>query len=269
RTEERMQNEPRRVHMGERGVKLADFCFRLAGVDLPRAERIARDTEQQPLRVRGLGAIALRLAENDPPGARRLLASILREELPHPLVDDEFEPFGYPGLAPPLTAAWLLPVAERVDAQLGRECFWHSLALRPQRPRAGALDDQDAETDIRLAMMLSRYDRRAARDLLEPLIARLPEFGRPTLTGLKSRHAGAVTANCRSVERTLLAAVTHIDPHWAIELYDGLPPEEASTLVGFQVVEALVHTLSSHGADRWQDEDGFFHAFSANYWRPK
>ncbi|HEX7446787.1 MAG TPA: carboxypeptidase regulatory-like domain-containing protein [Pirellulales bacterium] len=267
RTTTRLDGDWHRCHMGVRGLQLANFCYRLAGINRLRAEQIARDTHVQPLRVRGLAAVALRLASSDTDAARKLLVQIIRDELPRPELDDDFDPFGFPGLAAPLTAAWLLPIAERIDPQLGRECFWRSLALRAARPRLGQLDDEAAEIDIRLTMMLSRYDRDIARALLRPLVARLPELEPPAASQLNTRHAIGVAMNCRSLERTIISAAVHIDPLWAVEILDKLPQPEPPASGGFDVVEALVNTLSRRGPNRWGEEN-FFSAFSANYWQP-
>lgn len=269
RTTKRLDGDWQRCHMGERGLQLANLCYRLAGSDRQRAERIARDTQVQPLRVRGLAAVALRLADSDPDVARKLLESIVRDELPRPEVDDDFDPFGFRSIAAPLTAAWLLPIAERIDPRLGRECFWRSLALRAARPRRGQLNDEAAEIDISLTMMLSRYDRDIARALLKPLVARMPELEPPAASQLQPRHAMAVEMNCRSLQRTIVSAAVHVDPRWAIQIFDKISqPEPLSSGNFYYVVEALVNTLSRQGANRW-GEESFFSAFSANYWRPK
>ncbi|HVX64592.1 MAG TPA: hypothetical protein VHC19_28480 [Pirellulales bacterium] len=260
-----------RIHGGERGVQLADVCYRLASIDRPRAERIARNTDEWPLRVRALGAIAFRLAESDAAGARKLLESIVREALPHPVVDNEFEPFGYAGLAAPLTAAWLLPIAERIDPQLGRECFWRSLALRPARPRHDQLDDQDAQIDIELTMMLSRYDRRVARSLLDPLIARLPELARCGSANVDERHARGVCTHAGSEAGTIIAAAIHVDPRWAAEVFESTSKGDGESMRRFRswLRDDWIGALSRHGIDRWEQEDQIFSAYFANYWRPK
>ena len=266
RTAKRLGDDWRKCQMGERSIQLAEFCYRLAGIDRQRAERVARNTPVQPLRVRGLGAVALRLADSDPASARQLLESLLHDELPRPAVDDEFDPFGFSYLAPPLTAAWLLPIAERIDPQLARECFWRALALRAPRPRRGPFSDRDVEIDISLTMMLSRYDRIIARTLLEPLVARLPEYRASATSDLKPQHAMVVAINCRSLERLIVSAAAHVDPRWAVKLFETFPP--GLRYGSFGVAEAFVNTLSKQGANRW-GEDGFFDACSANYWQPK
>jgi len=40
-----------------------------------------------------------------------------------------------------MVAAWLLPVAERVDPDRCREYFWRALALRWDRPTVERLDN--------------------------------------------------------------------------------------------------------------------------------
>ncbi|HEV3341656.1 MAG TPA: carboxypeptidase-like regulatory domain-containing protein [Pirellulales bacterium] len=262
----RADGERRPGQLPLRSIQMADFCYGMAGVDLVRAERLAREGE--PFRVRGLGAAALRLAESDPAAARKLLQGIVRDELPRATADAEFKPFEYL-LAAPITAAWILPIAERIDPQLGRECFWRSLALRPPRPRRDKLDDEVASIDIALTMMLGRYDREVARELLAPLVARLPELAQCGSAGLESRHAPFVYLPAGTEVSKILVAALYIDARWSAELFRGLSEGESTSERRFhaQVRGEYVPTLARHAHQRWGAK-GRFSPFTANYWTP-
>jgi hypothetical protein len=259
----------RPIQLALRSIQTANLCYGMAGVDPSRAERLARAAEAEPLRLRGLGAAALRLAESDPAAAKKLLEGTLRGELPQAAVDGDFKAFGHL-LAAPITAAWLLPIAERIDPQLGRECFWRSLALRPPRTRRDKLDDEEAAEDIALAMMLGRYDREVARGLLVPLVARLPELARCGSTDLRSRHAHLASAPASNEASEILAAALHIDARWSAELFKGLLVGESEPQGRFRawVRNDYVSTLVRHADRRW-GEAGHFSRFSANYWTPR
>ncbi|HVA46875.1 MAG TPA: carboxypeptidase-like regulatory domain-containing protein [Pirellulales bacterium] len=100
---------------------LPDICYGLTKVDIARAERLVVATEQAALRIRGQGAIALALAECDPAGARRRLELLIRDEFSR-LATDESRWFR--SWSAPATAAWLLPIAERVAPDLCAEILW-------------------------------------------------------------------------------------------------------------------------------------------------
>ncbi|HEV3339783.1 MAG TPA: carboxypeptidase-like regulatory domain-containing protein [Pirellulales bacterium] len=246
----------------DRYTQVADLCYAFAGSDRLRAERIALSAESHALRVRALGATALAIAASNPDEARRLLESIVRDELAKPLTDGSWFEF----LAPSVTAAWLLPFAEKVEPELGREAMWRSAALRLPRPCRDRLDDGDVEADLATAMMLARYDRVLSRAILEPLAARLPDLARPALTELDSVHARVAAAQAANLARQIVAAAVHVDPRWAVELLECIPRSAgpASHRLNSDIREALVSTLGRHGAQRWQEGDGF----CAGFWRP-
>lgn len=246
-------------------VNIADLCYRLAKVDPTRAERLARSEAFGQTRMRGLGGVALALSETDADTARSLLASLIRDELPR-LPFDEAE---IPRLeAPPLTAAWLLPIAERIDPQLARECFWRSLALRRPRPRRDDFNDVAEEPDTELAKMLARYDREVARALLESMAARLPQIAAPLASSLNMRPAIFVQSYAHHKTRYILIAAALIDARWAADLVTTLPrgADRFSSPVHY-----LAATLGPPYDERWTGEvyDARwinYGAYGAGYW---
>lgn len=251
-----------RLRYGWETSQLAGFCYTFAKVDRLRAERLARDEPFAPLRIRGIGAVALALSQTDRAAARELLASLVHDELRKLDSTDTTVPRG---LAAPVTAAWLLPIAEQIDPELARECFWRSLALCWPRPRSGDLDNEGDESKTELAKMLARYDRAAARVLLETLVARLPHIAAPGETTLNAQHALIVAHNAMQHTQDVVIAAAFIDPRWAVELIASLPrsshhswrrPDDIS-------LWQLAAVLAS-GDERWTGPG----AYGANYWRP-
>lgn len=246
-------------------VYLPDFCHRLARIDRPRAEVVAAATESAVLRVRGRGAIALALADTHPAEARRMLELLVREELPH-IVDEDGLRFRRWG-SRPTTAAWLLPIAERVAPDLCRELFWRSLALRLSRPRYDDFDDQIELADLRLARMLARYDREVARALLEPFALRAVQMTAAGGTELKSPSASQAAALAIPFARELAIAAAYVDPHWARQIIERLPyGREGSRFRPIDFArQAFVWVLARHGADRWSEAN----EVCAGFWEPK
>lgn len=233
-------------------IFISDLCYKLAQLDAGRAERLARGESFAPTRVYGLGAVALALAETDPAAARRLLASLVRDELPR-FKSDDVIPKDYAVVAPPVVAASLLPIAERVAPELARECFWRSLAMRWPRPAHDDSDDQTDEPELLLGEKLSRYDRAAARALLEPLAARLPQIAAPATTKMQAPHAVVVARHASSNAHAILSAAVLVDPPWAAELIAALPrgtdgswgrPAESA-------LDRLAATLAKPFEERW------------------
>lgn len=263
RTVERDRGREHRAFSCWRYGHIADLCYGLARIDRARAERIAETAENHPLRVRALAAIALALSETDPVAARRLLSRVVRDELPRPAADDGS---WYEWLSPSVTAAWLLPIAEKVAPELGAECLWRSLALRLPRPRRDRLDGGDVQADLAIVKMLARYDRGLARTLLEPIAARLPELAAPALSRLESNHGRLVAVQAMGLANDVVSTAVHVDPRWAVELLDRLPRAEGAPhrQLHNEVRGALVGTLGRHGADRWEECD----AFCASFWKP-
>jgi hypothetical protein len=254
--------EPRRVALLP-SVYLADFCYRLTAVDRTRAERVACADESVESRIRGQGAIVLALAETQPAEARGRLESLVRDELPRLTMK---EGTWFRARSPPATAAWLLPIAERVAPDLCGEIFWRSLALRLPRPGRDHFDDDVETTDVELVKMLARYDRSIAQALLESFAVRLLQPTSLAATALASQPALMTAAAAAQPIRDIVVAAVHVDPHWARTLLDLVPAGETASKVyaldGAR--QAFVMTLLRHGPDRWNDWD----ARCAAFWKP-
>lgn len=248
-----------------RGVYLPDFCYRLAGIDLRRAQGVAAAAEHPALRIRGQGAIALALAEKQPEQARKLLETLVREELPRLAVDEGLH--YHPWASRPTTAAWLLPIAERVAPDLCREILWRSLALRLPHPRRDQFDDTVELADLALAKMLARYDRDLARALVEPFAARAAQWTAAGGTELKSRQAIQAAALAVRFGRDLAIAAAHVDARWANQIVERMPYGRVDSK--FHPIDfarqAFVWTLARHGADRWSEA----HEVCAGFWQPR
>lgn len=230
---EAMRTDQSRTFNGSEYRAAAEFCYRLALVDRSLAEQVAADADEAILRFREKGAILLALAETQPAEARRLLAILVREELPHVPIEKNWL---LPQESAPAIAAWLLPVAERVDPDLCGELFWRSLALRLPRPRRNGFNNHAERSDIQLARLLGRYDRGIARALLEPISAK---------------------------ESERFVAAIYVDPHWAKALLDTVDDLPSSVEHGDHLRFYLVQALAVPLPDRWTwDGD------SAGFWEP-
>jgi protocatechuate 3,4-dioxygenase beta subunit len=169
---------------------------RMAAADAERAARLARGYRDPCEQAFALGMVAHGLAANDRAAAARLL------EEAYELLDGAGQ-LGVPQnsrLDAALTAAALLPVAEKTDPALVEGYFWRSLSLR--EPWAMPSEPQLIR-EMRLAglaAMIARYDRSIARDLLAPL------------TGRVGLH---------------MIALAVIDPRWAAELVQAMPEVSA------------------------------------------
>lgn len=218
----------------------AEFCYRLALVDRALAEQVAAATDEAILRIRAKGTMVLALAETQPAEARRLLAALVREELPQLTIEENWL---LPQQSAPAIAAWLLPVAERVDPDLCGELFWRSLALRLPRPSRNTLNDQAEWADIELAKLLARYDRDVARALLESLVA-------DTLTPA----VGSLT----------FLATLHVDPRWAKSLLDTVADSPSSIELADKSRFHFVWTLALPLPERWHGRS----EHCAGFWEP-
>jgi hypothetical protein len=190
--------------------RAARVCFHMARADQERARRIAAGVTELIWKTYGLGAIAYSLSESDPSAARQFLVDVFAGSGPqeHPL-------YTTPNRKA-IAVAWLLPVAERVDAQLGREYFWRALSLRSPRPGVEELDDKVEYWDAELAKMVARYDAKIARAMLEPLVQRV-------------QWAVALSGEAPLDMQSVLEAAAIVDPHWAVGIVEGLPePPDAS-----------------------------------------
>lgn len=165
----------------------------------------------------------------------------------------------------PVTAAWLLPIAERVAPELARECFWRALAMRSPRPIRDDLDDKLQIGEFDLIKKLARYDCGVAQFLLQPSLARLPEWSRAAVSDNNSPAGLAVGRDARWMIRYVMYTAAHVSPAWSADLMASLRNESAtSRSPRNEAMLSIVQTLSLAGDDRWTRDDGR----SAGFWSP-
>jgi hypothetical protein len=153
---------------------LPTLCLAMARKDPDRARRLAdrglgRGSQAPFARPYAIGMIALAQADADKPRAARVLheafAALDR-------LSAEGRRGGLDAQDAATVGAALLPVAERIDPALVPEFLWRAVSFRgPSRPRR----DFAARPEAVLAMLLARYDREAARIVLDPLLHREPD----------------------------------------------------------------------------------------------
>ena len=189
-----------------RDMRAPEFCAALAPFDLERAERIASSL---PSPLRRMQALLSTAGEADAEAARLILVkatAIPRSQ--NVALEDEFWRVSKTRAE---ALALSLPVAERIDATLVHELLWRAISLRAPQASLALLDDEDLLADIALAELVARFDSDAARSLLAPAVRQLP------------RIASSVDLPQRQIPR-LFRAAAFVDPNWAIELTDDLPP---------------------------------------------
>lgn len=208
------------------------IVYRMAPVDLARARRLPTAMVNPVLRGYALGMGALGLANAKKTGEA---TALLREAL------DVLDNAGGYGESPTRhpsdrasACAALVAVAEKIDPDLVPETFWRTLSLRyPRRPDTAS--DPNAFCDLRIAVLLARYDRGVARELLTRHVG--PEMGEPP------GESGLV-----------FAAAAVIDPAWAVELVERLPddPDVKTQGTKNQARLAAAAVLGRHGEARWR-----------------
>ena len=230
---------------GLRDLKVIRAVGRMAAIDRERARRLAEALESPIYQALALGSLARGLADADPKAAATLLDEAFGRLIKSART-------GVEGQA--ATAAELLPVAERIDPELLRRCFWRTVALRPPRPAGADPRGMYEGGAASLAIILARYDRTVARQVLEPAARRVRslDYGRRSLT-LK-----------------LFAAAAVIDPAWAVALADSLPDDTPSPPAsqGRDPSRVIADVLAHGGPERWdhfnsRELGGFY--LSSNY----
>jgi hypothetical protein len=188
-------------------------CYRMASVDLKRAKEIAAAVTDVYQKAQAHAVMAQALAKTQPAAARELLDrafAVLEESRDSKGSSD----MGHDASS---VAASLLPIAELIDPQLVDEFLWRAISLRrrldgseepvrPDRPRG----DQPDVPDVRLALMLARYDRATAAALFAPHGTRLP-----------------TDTSHRDETAAVLSAAAILDPKRAAAMVEGLPDGEA------------------------------------------
>ncbi len=217
---------------------------RMAAVDRDRARRLADSLENATARARALGHMAATLAASDSRAATTLLDEAY-EQLMADLRLGRTDRSEY--FAPCIVAAAMLPVAERIgDPALLERCFWKAVALRPPRPTAGELLGEYDRVIAVLAIGLARYDREAARRMLEPVALRAASIGGGDVVQRQAHD--------------LFAAAAVIDPNWAVSLTGAIPDAPPGSANNpRQLARRMVATVLAYaGAARWDFVDRRF-----------
>jgi hypothetical protein len=148
-------------------------CYRMAPVDLERAQRIAESAARQygDQRPYAYGVTALAMAKSnsaktEPAKAKELLARACELLQPDFRGSDTRRQFDM-GLA-------LVHLCEQVDPARTRECLWRVVSLCPNtslRTSGGWELKSKLEADAKLAILLARYDVHpdVAAKLVEPI----------------------------------------------------------------------------------------------------
>jgi hypothetical protein len=185
--------------------RLGRLAGRMAPTDLPRARKLLARIDDEHERAQALVAMARALLTSNPEAAAAFVGDAL----------DAFEAIERNGPISPavynsscVAASSLLPIAERLGPEHLEHCFWRVLALRSPRPLRGSRNGGYETAAAHLAFMLARYDRAAARIVLEPAARNLGELIDP--------YSGA------EADRVYAAAAV-IDPHWAVALVESVP----------------------------------------------
>jgi hypothetical protein len=151
-------------------IRLVPLCYDLVSIDAARAERVAATIQNPYLRAYAVGMMAKALASTDKPRARRLILRAydgLADACRNP---DRRWPRDSWRFSPPIVAAGLLPVVERIDPTLVGEFLWRALSYRLPRSADDCLVSLEPErNDATLAAFAARYDRGLARALLPPV----------------------------------------------------------------------------------------------------
>lgn len=172
-------------------------CSRMAPADPARAERLVALITNPYRRALTLGWMAGTIAASDNAKSRVWLDDAFAQ-LGHIVAAGEARLHGPQSAA--VSAALLLPVAGAIDPQLAREYFWRAISFRRSTVDG---DEQQALTETAaLALLLARYDRPTALQLLEPIVESL------------ERRAINDASECGA---TVVNAMCAIDPQWAAD----------------------------------------------------
>jgi len=217
---------------------------RMVRIDRDRARRLAEALDDPSSRVEALGSMARGLADVDPKAAAALIDEAFGRLVK--LVEEGRD------RRAPLAGSWvsaaeLLPMAERLDAELLRRCFWKTVALRPPRPAGGDPSGLFEQGISRLAIALARYDRAVARQVLEPAARRV-----------RSLDYGRIFR-----ARETFAAAAVIDPAWAVALTDSLPDDApgADMHPKTSARRVIADVLAHGGPQRWDHLDQQYQFF--------
>jgi hypothetical protein len=140
-------------------------------------------------------------------------------------------------------AGGLLPIVEEIDASRLPEFLARAIALRPA-PGEWSEGSWVPEQNAQLAMMVARYDRKLAAQVIQPDLDRL----------------GTLSLSVRGVDlrtHATLCALALIEPLKAADLIESLPDSPTLGLRGSvpgknDIIVEAAKLLSLHGDDRWR-----------------
>jgi Carboxypeptidase regulatory-like domain len=246
----------RRVSSSAPLVRVVDdyvlaVCSRMASRDLARArsftDLIANgEIELKPFAV---GLMAKALAPSDR-AAALLLIDEAYTELDQLRARGRISQFA----SISIVAGGLLPIVEEIDASRLPEFLARAIALRPVQggwSEGSFIPEQNAQ----LAMMMARYDRKLAAQVIQPDLDRL----------------GSLSLSAHGVDlrtRVTLCALALINPLKAVELIESLPESPTLGLRGFipgkvDIIVDAAKLLSLHGDDRWRHVyEGYLHLWT-------
>lgn len=191
------------------------LCHRLAGVDPPRARRVAIAQRGPSERAMGWAYLALGLAEKkDRAGAAEAIDHAI-EEIDR-LRQSGPGPEAIPILSdvllmyPTNPAVLILPVVERAAPDRLDDVFWRAVALHPRLEDSEEGNFQYSYLGFE-CVLLSRYDHAVAAALFGPMDAYLH-----LLAARRERRNAFASSH--------LVALGCIDPRAAVSLLDSLTP---------------------------------------------
>ncbi len=215
-------------------------CSRMATMDLPRAARLADlitpgEIEKKPF---AFGLMAQAVAATDKAAALGLLDEAF-SQLEGLRARGRVSQFASISGA----AAGLLPIAEQVDPDRLPEFLARAVALRPPQ-RDGKDLSLIPEQCAPLAMMVARYDRELAAQIIAPDLENLGTL--------------SVSYSGTDLKTTpVLCALALIDPRRAVELIEALPESPSTAINGFaptknDILIEAARLLSLHDSNRWR-----------------
>jgi hypothetical protein len=203
-------------------------CRNMAPVDQPRAQRIALALDEAKLRAAGLIVIAHALPSSERAAARGLVRRAFEE------LDRDEGPDPRPYAAARFKCAALMPLVEAIDPALVGELFWRSLTAMPSAkdPRIGSFGFS-VDHDLRLALLLARYDREVASVVFDMLVG-----------------ANSLADEMSPIGLSALAA---IDPRRAIAIVEAMPEPKNLDARGRDAMRpVLAEALGRDTQEEWQ-----------------
>jgi len=226
-------------------------CWRMASRDLSRARSLTDliGNGQIELKPFALGLMAKSLASSDRAAALRLIDEAYTEL-------DQLRARGRISQVASISgvAGGLLPIVAEIDASRLPEFLARAIALRPA-PGEWSESSWVPEQNAQLGMMVARYDRKLAAQIIQPDLDRV----------------GTLSLSVRGVDlrtHATLCALALIEPLKAADLIESLPDSPTLGLRGSfpgknDIIVEAAKLLSLNGDDRWRHVyDRFLHLWT-------